>query len=321
MTRRHASLTSEVIRQRIRPAYDVVTREELLASAIPRSHIDRAMRDGTLQQLLPGVFLVSPAEPDWRRWAIARLRYVERNMRRKWDGVPPRPVAALTGTAAARIHGIPHVDIDPGTTVIACNPASRSAKSGAVLVDRDALTEEDTTEVDGARVTTLVWTVLELIAVLLTSHAKNIVADLVRDDRLSLDELRALASRAGDLGTHTLYFLRDLTEVDLHARSKGERALFGLLVGHRVDLPLVNHVVDLLTGSFELDFAWPHLMLNVELDGPHHLDPEQKARDDARDALLRAAGWEVIRISYREFEQDPEAVLRRIAAVIAELSA
>lgn len=51
-----------------------------------------------------------------------------------------------------------------------------------------------------------------------------------------------------------------------------------------------------------MDFWFPQLNLNIELDGTHHLRPEQISRDTTRDEYLgRIHGIRVIRIVVKEW--------------------
>ena len=47
----------------------------------------------------------------------------------------------------------------------------------------------------------------------------------------------------------------------------------------------------------EADLAIVEIRLDIEMDGPHHLLPAQRERDQNRDRLVRRAGWEVERFS------------------------
>lgn len=63
--------------------------------------------------------------------------------------------------------------------------------------------------------------------------------------------------------------------------------------------PLVNVRGCAGMPDYEPDFCWVTRFTIVEIDGPHHMnDPAVKAADEARDAILRAAGWTVIRIPW-----------------------
>ena len=58
------------------------------------------------------------------------------------------------------------------------------------------------------------------------------------------------------------------------------------------DLPQ-PHVNTRIAG-IEVDFAYDNLV--IEIDGPGHDRPRAQREDEARDAVLRSAGYEVMRI-------------------------
>jgi very-short-patch-repair endonuclease len=70
-------------------------------------------------------------------------------------------------------------------------------------------------------------------------------------------------------------------------------------------------------GPLVADFCCPDRRLIVELDGPVHAT--QRDRDGERDALLRTAGYHVIRIGNDDVLGDLAAVLERIAVLAASL--
>jgi very-short-patch-repair endonuclease len=68
----------------------------------------------------------------------------------------------------------------------------------------------------------------------------------------------------------------------------------------RVDL-----VVDLPDGQ----------RLVIEVDGPHHADPDMRQADAVKDAALIAAGYLVLRVPVLAIRRGPTAVLRQLAAI------
>ena len=70
---------------------------------------------------------------------------------------------------------------------------------------------------------------------------------------------------------------------------------------------LTKHQRDNLEGDRDsrVDFALAYgdIRLVVEADGPDHLEPAQKRADDRRDSLLKAAGWQVLRITNAEIDK------------------
>ena len=71
------------------------------------------------------------------------------------------------------------------------------------------------------------------------------------------------------------------------------------------EAPLVNGTVE----GFEVDFHWPDARLIVETDGhEHHGTRAAFERDRARDQALMAAGWTVLRFTYRQVLEEPARV-------------
>jgi hypothetical protein len=71
------------------------------------------------------------------------------------------------------------------------------------------------------------------------------------------------------------------------------------------DPPVVNGIVE----GLEVDFHWPAELLVVETDGhEHHGTRAAFERDRARDQALVAAGWTVLRFTYRQVLEEPARV-------------
>ena len=73
---------------------------------------------------------------------------------------------------------------------------------------------------------------------------------------------------------------------------------------------------------YRLDFAWPELKIAVETDGWATHGRRQGFEDDrAKDARLLAAGWRVLRVTYRRLRREPMVVAAQLAAVLAQATA
>ena len=69
---------------------------------------------------------------------------------------------------------------------------------------------------------------------------------------------------------------------------------------------------------YECDFLWHEHMLNVELDSrTFHLNADAFERDRRRDRQLAACGWTVIRVTWRQLEEDPASLASDLRAVFA----
>jgi very-short-patch-repair endonuclease len=75
-------------------------------------------------------------------------------------------------------------------------------------------------------------------------------------------------------------------------------------------MPVLQHPV----GAYDLDMAYPDVLLAVEYDGREHLTPDRARRDLRRQAYLSAAGWTVLRFGAADVLHRPwvvAAVVRR----------
>jgi very-short-patch-repair endonuclease len=98
---------------------------------------------------------------------------------------------------------------------------------------------------------------------------------------------------------------RGITRSELEARFRALVETAGL------PRPQLNRRVDLGSMVIEADALWRKERLIVELDGyAFHRTPAAFERDRARDRAAVAAGWRVIRITWRQLADDPRSVIR-----------
>jgi very-short-patch-repair endonuclease len=99
--------------------------------------------------------------------------------------------------------------------------------------------------------------------------------------------------------------LADLTEEPGWTQSELERRFVALTRAHGLPLPLTNQYVE---GEL-VDAYWPDHRLIVEVDGWRTHKPRAAFETDrVRDAKLVAAGYRVLRITYRRLRDDPRGV-------------
>ncbi len=100
-------------------------------------------------------------------------------------------------------------------------------------------------------------------------------------------------------------------------RSRGERAFRDLI--RRAGIPQPDANVPI--GPYAVDFMWREERLIVEFDGwDFHRGRDRFESDRARDTALKAAGWEVIRFTWRQVLYQPELVLFRLGQIMAAIS-
>lgn len=66
----------------------------------------------------------------------------------------------------------------------------------------------------------------------------------------------------------------------------------------------------------EADLAVVPIRLDLEIDGPHHREPEQRDADQVRDRLVRRAGWEVERFPTELVDLSPRTFKARVDEVV-----
>jgi len=149
---------------------------------------------------------------------------------------------------------------------------------------------------------------LELEAVLSAGFRKRLVRTA------QLEDVMQRNPRASGIGV--LRSLLNQTESVRDTRSKYERRLLNLLKQAELPLPITNTWVE---GEF-VDGVWPELKLVLEFDGwKYHSGRDQFESDRLRDQRLTAAGHRVIRITARQIDRNPYALIARVASMVTTL--
>ena len=124
-------------------------------------------------------------------------------------------------------------------------------------------------------------------------------------DKPGHDDATSAARRAGTR----------LTTTTNHAptRSALEDRFLELLETHNLPAPAVNQRVH----GHEVDALWSRQRIIVELDGrAYHDHPDAFERDRARDAMLLAAGYKVMRTTWARLTQSPAAEAATLRALL-----
>jgi very-short-patch-repair endonuclease len=180
----------------------------------------------------------------------------------------------------------------------------------------NSLSPADVRLCKGLPVTSPARTLLDLAGVLTIDELESALA-IARRRKLATDqEIREAMARAPHAkGVASLRALLTETGQPRLTRSKYERKLLKLITAAQLPTPLTNTKVE---GGLEVDFFWPDQRLVVEFDSAaFHLDRKAFETDRLRDQRLTAAGYRVIRITARQLDTTPEALLARIAQALA----
>lgn len=271
----------------------LVTRSGLLDAGLTSREIERRLEVGRLYRVHPGVYAVGHPR-------LAPLA-----------GELAAVLACGTGTVlshrtAAGLWGLIRRTAGP---VHVTRAGSHRVGPRGVVVHQTRRGPPSAVHL-GLPVTTPVRTLLDLAATEST-HTLERAVNEAGARRLAIPaEVRA-ALQPGRRGTAVLRALLDggppLT------RSEAERRLLALVRRAGLPRPLTNVRV----GPFEVDAFWPAGGLVVEVDGyAFHSSRAAFERDRLRDAALQAAGHRVMRVTWRQITEQPEAVAIRLAALL-----
>ena len=117
----------------------------------------------------------------------------------------------------------------------------------------------------------------------------------------------------GKTGSGLLRRLLDEREAQPTSTSPLEKAFLGIVQDVGLPRPLGQFPVATPSGMRYLDFAYPHIMLAIELDGAAtHLGRRALQNDLTRQNELIALGWRVLRFTWDDVTRRPSRVAERI---------
>jgi predicted transcriptional regulator of viral defense system/very-short-patch-repair endonuclease len=213
--------------------------------------------------------------------------------------------AVLSHRSAAAHWGLLQSD---ATRIDVTAPRTRAGDANIRLHHSRSLIARDTTTHQGIPITSVARTLLDLAA---TVRPDRLERALAQAEHLELYDHRAiedvLARANGHRGTGALTEAT-AREPQLTA-SEWEVRLLKLVRTAALPEPLVNLPLDAPDyGECRPDFHWPAHNLIVETDGWNsHRTRAAFERDRAKDAALTAAGYRVVRFTWRT----PDATIRK----------
>lgn len=300
--------TSEVLRE-IRRAtrfHGVTTTRQLRLTPDQR---ELACKTGALRRVVRGVF-IDPAHPWSPEQDLAAAV------------AAGGPAAAAWGRSSGWMWGT--MDEPPSKPEIVV-PYGRHRFIPDVIVHRSrALNAPMVTRRNQIRVVKPLITVLDLGAVvsvlevgdsIIRGRQKKLFS--VRDVRTTLD----LYARPGRTGVATARKALAMIMIgDRPAESVLEFRFH--LAAERFNLPAYSyqHLVKLGKRRYYIDFAYPEVLLAIEVDGYEKRDSARSLEsDDAQQNALSLAGWTFLRFTWRRVQNDPAGVARDVLVRLAQL--
>jgi len=278
--------------------HGVITRAQLSMLGAGRGAIQHRLRLGRLCEVHRGVYTIGHRLlTKHGRWMAAVLAC--------------GPGAVLSHRGAAALWGI-----RGGTRLEVTVPRRRKPRPDLHLHWANLPADETTTH-HGIPTTTVPRTLLDLSAVVHRDELRSATRQaeqLHLRDRLWLGELVERYPRKPGVPA-----VRAIVEEAMRGlgvvKSKLEERFQAFLLNAGLPLPKTNVLIE----GTEVDCVWPEHGVIVELDGrATHDVADAFEADRARDRRLEAAGWRVIRITWRQLHGTPEeleADLRKLLGV------
>jgi very-short-patch-repair endonuclease len=280
----------------------------LESSGLSRSSWYRAIAAGQIEQLYPGVArLHGTVNTPEQRIAAAVIATGRTSL--------------ASHRSALRLWGIARPDTDP-VDIILVGARRRFVGLDDVVIHRPRDLERLTPQRrHGISCTNVVRAVLDLGAVDRPA-VMDAVGHILTNRLASLNALESVVIQHSEHGRTGVVALREaVAEWTIDARptdSLLERTMHRLI--DRYGLPAVEFhpMID----GFEVDFRVIGTPVLLECDGwaYHGLQRTQFERDRNRDAALTAAGWIVVRFTYRAITTRPKRTAERIAGAVASWS-
>lgn len=224
------------------------------------------------------------------------------------------PEAVLSHSSAAALWGIgtPHfAGID--VTVMRALRARSSLR-----FHRTCLADDEHTIEANIPVTTVSRTLFDLAGVLSFRRLERSLnqAEVLRfSDGVSLAEL--VRRYPGRRGVAVLRQVLATSLGDTLTRSELEDRFLALVERFGLPRPEINAALWLGNRWIEADCLWRASQVVAELDGhASHGTRSAFERDRARDRRAQAAGWRVIRVTWRQLRDEPEAIVRDLRALL-----
>ena len=281
--------------------HGVVTRAQLRGAGFTNRAIDRRLESGRLHRVHRGVYLVGHvAMPPHAREMSAVLAVA--------------PNAVLSHRSPAWLWQLLPYPARPASVDVTVWGRNAGHKPG-IRIHRVALGLGETRTCLRIPTTTPARTLIDLACQVSARELEQALARAQTRGLTSRRDLLALLARhPGRRGTAALRALLNGGSAAVLTRSEAEERFLALVRKAQLPVPDVN----VRLAGYEVDFLWREEHLVVEVDGfAFHSSRAAFERDRLRDAELQGRGFRIIRVTWRQIVDYPEAMLVRITKALS----
>jgi very-short-patch-repair endonuclease len=272
---------------------NVIGRDQLLAAGMGRGAIAHRVRTGAWQRLHNNVYLLGPAPPS----LMARARGA---------ALSCGTDAVVSHRSAAEMFGLlPEIGAEVHVTVAGRNVAPRE---GVRLHRVRGFAAVEVTKMRRIPLTSVARTICDLAASEPPEYTEQAFQEALFRRIVTPRAVAAVLER--EPRRQGARVINALLRDPRMTRSERERALLKLIDAAQLPRPLTN----VRLHGYLADVYWPEHRLVLEFDGygahGHRLAFEHNRK---RDQVMLANGLAVMRVTDRHLEQEPVALVARIA--------
>jgi hypothetical protein len=283
--------------------HGVVARAQLLDLGLGRRAIEHRLDAGRLHRVLRGVYAVGHVV------LSAEGRYMAAVLAGGRGAVLSHRAAASVWGLRASARALPEITV-----------ARWRKPPRGIELHQARLPGDEVTALRGIPVTTPPRTLLDLAAVVEPQQVERAVgeAEIRRlTDPLTLDDLVGRYPRRPGVPVIKAILAASRFGATV-TRSELEDRFLTFLDAAGLPRPEVNSDIQVRGRWIEADCVWRARRLIVELDGRAvHATTQAFERDRARDRALQAAGWRVVRVTWRQLHDDPDALAADLRGLLA----
>ena len=283
----------------------VARRDQLRAAGLSDAQIDYRLERGSLHPQHRGTYLVGhDVPPEFAPYVAAALELGD--------------TAYVDHRSALVMYDF--LDPTPGEDIhVLVIGACRAGRDGIRVHRTTRIGEQDFGLLDGiVPIVSPARAILDYVADARPSELPRIVNQAHVMGLVTPDDLRAIVARTpGRKGAPLLKAVLARHEGPIRFRSGGERRVLAILRRARLPEPEVNAIAE----GREIDFLYREPKVAIEFDGgAAHGTPAAVDHDRRKDAYMRSKGYEVLRYSWWQIEEESEAVIAEISAKLAARS-
>jgi very-short-patch-repair endonuclease len=284
----------------------VLTREQARCADVSDRVIRSLLRRREWSNPRRGVLSVLPPQPDGSGAAIAAAAA---------QLVRQRSVISHTSTAA--ILGVPLLR-RPQRPVLTIAPGGQCNSRDDIDIHAASLAADETIRWYGRNLTSPARTAIDIARSCGLRSGVVALDAVLHEGAATLDELERVVERQKGW-PYSRVARRALELADGRSESVLETLVRVQLATAGVPTPTPQVWLETPHGSYRVDLLWPRQRVVLEVDGleKYRGGWEALVAEKRRQEHLEQAGYRVIRVTWHELMDDPDAVVRRVVAALA----